>query len=232
MLHALIRSIEPEPDGTIRIRGSAPLAGLDHSELVDVRATAEIYSNDGDALREMDSAVAAGIASVFADDDQVTVSARVVDRSTIKKIQRGVLKMFAVGKRFVRLVDRPGGSDNVTMWKKAQNEMSDVFMKTFWTEFTKAMAGGDDDPNHANPNRIDDPPVASTGMIESAVAGLRQADMSGEPAPNSYLEAFAHGVSGRGFPDFLRSNGPAPKDPWPSIFGARAAYGDCQAPKC
>jgi hypothetical protein len=115
-IFALIRSIEPEPDGTLRIRGSAALEGdIDRG---DLRRTIEVYATDG-PLREMSSQTAAGlVTSLFADDDRVTISAHVVDPGVIKKIQRGVLKMFAVGSRFVRLVDAPHDT-GLNLWKGA-----------------------------------------------------------------------------------------------------------------
>jgi hypothetical protein len=116
-LFAVIRSVEPEPDGTLRVRGSAALEG--DIDLADLRRAVEAYANDGGPLREMNSSIAAGLASLFADDDRLTVSAHVVEPSPIKKIQRGVLKMFAVGKRFVRLVDRPSPDAGLDMWKGA-----------------------------------------------------------------------------------------------------------------
>jgi hypothetical protein len=233
MLHAAIQSVEPQPNGVLRVTAVAPLGDADRS---DLRRTIDAYeSDDGTAdgpLREMDLPVAAGsVTSLFADDRELRVAALVVDESSIRKVKNGVLKFLRVGGRFVSLVDRVSTDPALDLVKGAflrtfeENAMS-TFGETFMKSFREALETEDDGrANQGDPVRL-----TSENSTDPATTRRDSSGLASEPAFDALhdgkrspvldiREVFDRGPGFRSLWD-LRQETPPPQDIWRSLISA------------
>lgn len=107
---------EKQADGTLLVHGIATDTTLDSDEQVCdaewLKSAMPDWFRWGN-IREQHSHIAAGVAEEYkADGDQHFITARVVDPSSVKKVETGVLKGFSIGIQRARIATdekAPGG---------------------------------------------------------------------------------------------------------------------------
>jgi hypothetical protein len=105
---ARIVKTDKQPDGTLLVSGVASDSSLDSDEQVCdptwLKSAMPTWFRWGN-IREQHSNIAAGVATEYEDKDgEHWVTARVVDPSSVKKVEAGVLKGFSIGIRSPRVV--------------------------------------------------------------------------------------------------------------------------------
>lgn len=99
---------DKQPDGTLLVTGIATDATLDADEQVCDPAWLKSAMPDWfrwGNIREQHSNIAAGVATEYAEvDDRHFITAHVVEPTSVKKVETGVLKGFSIGIRQPRVV--------------------------------------------------------------------------------------------------------------------------------
>jgi hypothetical protein len=138
-----LQKIEKRGDGTLRVHGIASTESIDSDGEVVTSAAMkaalpDFFRHGTGALREMHQPIAAGTVDDAKVDGNVTrISATIVDREAIKKVEMGVYKGFSIGGRVkergakdrkviikldlaeISLVDRPSNPDAILTVFKA-----------------------------------------------------------------------------------------------------------------
>jgi hypothetical protein len=103
-LYGAFSKAEKQPDGTIIVKGIASSEAIDGDgetiKAAAMKAAIPDYMKFG-AIREMHKPIAAGVALKcdVGPDGKTTIEAKIVDPSTVKKVEENVLKGFSIGGR-------------------------------------------------------------------------------------------------------------------------------------
>jgi len=103
-LYGAFEKAEKQPDGTIIVSGIASSEAIDGDgetiKAAAMKAAIPDYMKFG-AIREMHKPIAAGVALKcdVGPDGRTTIEAKIVDPSTVKKVEENVLKGFSIGGR-------------------------------------------------------------------------------------------------------------------------------------
>ncbi len=106
-VYASITKSEKQDDGTLLVTGSVSDDTLDvDQQIADadwLKTAIPAWFRNGGNIREMHLPIAAGVATEYAEQGH-TIVAKVVDASSVRKVEQGVLKGFSIGIKRPRVV--------------------------------------------------------------------------------------------------------------------------------
>ena len=205
--YAGIIKSEKQADGTIKVYGKATDDSLDiDQQICDeawLKEAMPTWFKTGGNIREQHSSIAAGVATDYeAKSDGHYIEALIVDPTSVKKIEAGVLKGFSIGIRGPRVirdakavggrivggqivevsvVDRPANSNaKMTIAKAVDGELVEV-EQTFEEKVTPASIA-----------KAVNKPVGNTGSKVEVMENVTKSDSPIDAVVDAVVDAVEH----------------------------------------